>query len=206
MNIVPGPDQHAAFIGKTGSGKTHLALKLIQHLSGTRPIYILDSKRDKTIRRLKNAERTTDYNNIRNMRSPIRIWTPPIEELEDGELIDRFLMDRYREGHNLTFIDEVSEIVGTKRDGGAGFRSLLTRGRSDESACWIGVQRPAGVTRYPFSESTCFYVFRLNDKEDRQRVAQFTHPALENPVSKRFQFWFYRGTDEQDEPHILGPI
>lgn len=206
-NILPNPDEHAAFIGKTGSGKSYLAMRMLEHVAsfGGYPIYILDSKGDIAKSKPKNSEIANNYNDVRSLKAPIRIWRPDDEEIMDDELLDKFLLDRYRETHCLTYIDELSEVLHG-RDGGKGFRNLIARGRSRESSLWMSTQRPSGVTRYPFSESTNFYVFRLNDSQDRDRAAEFSHPMLRKPVKKLHQFWFYRSSLEDDTPRLLGPI
>ena len=205
MNIIPKPNDRIAVIGQNGSGKTVLLGKMLKSVYGRLPVYVLNTKDDEVFdkRHFPKAFHTDTIKDIDPRKRPLTIYTPVGEELIDRDLLDDFLQQRFNEGRCITIIDELSQVVSANREG-IGFVNLLSRGRSRWCGVWMGSQRPANVSRLPFSESKGFYVFRLNDRKDRERVAEFTHPDIGEVMPGQYQFWFYRTT--YDSPVMLGPV
>jgi energy-coupling factor transporter ATP-binding protein EcfA2 len=206
MNIIPKPNERIVVIGQNGSGKTVLLAKMIRAAYGRIPIYVLNTKDDPEFdkRHFPKARHVNTFKDVKPRKYALTIYTPTGEELVDRDILDYFLQKRFEEGRNITVIDELSQVVNSNKEG-RGFVNLIARGRSKWVGVWMGSQRPANVTRLPFSESKAFYVFRLNDRKDRERVSEFTHPLLREVMPRKYQFYFYR-TEWENEPVLLGPL
>ncbi|MEM3485288.1 MAG: hypothetical protein QXI12_06670 [Candidatus Methanomethyliaceae archaeon] len=178
---------------------------MVKTLIGTVPIYVLNTKDDDLFSRASfpSAFRTDTIEKVVARKYKLTIYTPTGEELIDRNILDEFLNDRYKEGRCIVVIDELSQVTMPGRDG-VGFVNLLSRGRSRYCSVIMGTQRPAHVSRLPFSESQAFYVFRLNDRKDRLRVGEFTHPHIGEVMPERFCFWYYR--TDFEEPYMMTPI
>ncbi len=205
VSLIPNADEVADIIGQNGTGKSYLIRAMIDVVNGRLPIYVLDTKDEKLFHNIPHSTRVTRYADIKGVRGsyPVIVYTPTARELANEELLDQFCEDRYNEGNCLTVIDETTQVI-RRNQPGPGALSLLSRGRGRKAPSWWGMQRPSSVSRWPFSEGKAFYVFRLNDKQDRARVAEFTHPTLGGEKPGKHRFWFYR--TDFEEPVMAGPI
>jgi DNA helicase HerA-like ATPase len=197
-------------IGQTGSGKTTLTASLVQHaITRHYPVAILDTKGEEKfnglhpITKLAKITRDTD----------VIVYRPDLDELRE-DLYDAFLLKMfYRRRSGIVLINEVSSL-GTPATPGKGLLALIARGRhhlvrgSVVRTTLIGeTQRPRQIPRQVLVECTSFAVFRLADKDDRVRVAAFTHPALAGPPdvladgrrALPHTFWYFMAHYEQPQ-------
>ena len=89
-------------------------------------------------------------------------------------------------------------------------RNVLAHGRAKKITVITTSQRPVDVPRSVFTEATYVSVFRLNDKKDVQRVAEFTPPGmLEKRLPDFHSFWYSPAHHRADDPYpyvILSPV
>lgn len=151
-------------MGRTGSGKTVLALWLLSHANfDQKPYYVIDYKGDDHIARLDRA-REIALNEI--PRHPgIYVVRPLPHETEN---VERWLWRVYSNGNSGLYFDEAYMVP----DDGA-FPALLTQGRSKNINSIIITQRPAWISRFVFSEANQYAIFHLNDRDDRKKVWRF---------------------------------
>lgn len=163
------PNERYAFVGKTGSGKTSLAIVLAGTFARTVPypweVWWIDTKNDKedlaTLRTwgFRNAASQKD-------RSPDTGGLPnalyfKIESKSDADIIDQaqaFIGMAYRRGNVVLVIDEYTQVVPSKASAGTDLLNVFQRGRSKN----VGL---IGLTQEPF------YV-------PRQLISQATHICL----------------------------
>ena len=198
-----------AVIGKTGSGKTFF-IKNLLFTSVIFPILIIDTKADQSFDEFYNFNYTEFVDNyidaINKLQVyPVVVYRPNPHELLNIELIDsvlRFIYDYVRgcivvideaySLHKSTFIQE-------------GYFSLLTRGRSRDITVVSGAQRPKMLSRFILSECNEFYIFKLNDYEDRQRLYDLIpHEEIINTITEDYHFFYYNV--ETDELKYMSPI
>lgn len=181
--------ERGVIIGKTGSGKTTLMVKLILY-SLAFPIVIIDTKVDDTFNILSYYYETNILQDVieRLEKEPVILYRPePLDIIENK--IDDFLNYLYENVRNCyVYIDEAYQLHTPTID--KGFLNLLMRGRSKNISVVCGVQRPRNVSRYIFTEANKFYIFELTDLEDRKRVYEFCAFEQVLEIPEQYHFWF----------------
>lgn len=185
----PDNSQRTAVMGRTGSGKTQFGIWLLSHMDFTsQPWVVFDFKGDALINEIPYAK---------NIALDKVISDPGIYVVRprpgDDEAVDVFLERIWEQEHVGIFIDE-AYCIDKNSDA---FNAILTQGRSKHIPAIILTQRPAWISRFVFSESDFFAIFHLNDKKDRDRVAQFLpdpneqeQADLEQRLQKYHSLWF----------------
>lgn len=157
--------EHVCIIGSTGSGKTTLARDL---LMWRRYVVYLQSKTDDLIwRGFRTAKQLKDIDLTESTRWKLR----PSLARQGVEFWDAMDM-AYREGGWTVYMDEMYWLKHLGIEGKAVI--LLTQGRSEHVTCVVGVQRPAWVTRFAFSETRHFFSFGMNDDRDIVAIREIT--------------------------------
>lgn len=177
--------EHLTLLGPTGSGKTTLALQLLQKhpkviILGTKP-------RDTLLRTLVDRG---PYDLIRKGPIPAGsnrvVYWPSISsiaQLEDkewpgrAEIRDHVLDHIYKEGLAgrgwTLYVDEVSIVTGREYlNLGRIMSYLWSQGRSSGISVAAGTQRPAGIPRGAYSEPRHFFFWRLRDRGDLERIRE----------------------------------
>ena len=183
---LPDRTQRISIIGRNGSGKTQAAAWLLSHAAFDKyPYIVVDYKYDAL---LNNVPRIKEIGlTSRLPKEPgLYIVHPRPHENED---VEDFL-ERIWEHESIgVYIDE-AHMLPTK----GAFQSLLTQGRSKRIPMIVVTQRPAWVSKFVFSEANFFWVFHLNDRQDRKRVEEFVPISMDEPLP-RYNGWWY-DTDE----------
>lgn len=190
MPIQPG--ERVAFVGQTGSGKTTAIIALLDRLWGVRQIQVQDGKGDSGWKRLAvpHVTRLETVIRYRWPQYPMVIWTPTPRDLKERDPLDAWCQWVYDRHHTIAVVDEVTLICpGT--DPTLGLLSILTRGRDLDITTIVGTQRPRRVPLIMFTEAQHIFCFFLQDKKDRERVAEFTHPIMAQEVPDDHGFWYY---------------
>lgn len=108
----------------------------------------------------------------------------PIPEVSD-DAIEAALWKTHARGECGLYIDE-----GYMLPNRAAFRAILTQGRSLRIPCVTLTQRPVFISKFVFSESEFFTVFRLTDRTDRKRVTEFV-PVNQNYTLRQYNSYFF---------------
>src|SRR5262249_979811 len=161
---LPRSDHRTAIMGRTGSGKTALALFLLSHSNfNEKPYYIVDYKGDQHISEL-NRAREIDLHEL--PRQPALYIVRPLPHQQ--EAMEHWLWRVYSHGNSGLYFDEAYMLP----DEGA-FPAILTQGRSKGINSIVITQRPAWISRFVFSEANQFSAFHLNDRDDRKKLWRF---------------------------------
>ncbi len=188
MSLLLKPGERGLLVGKTGSGKTMGATFLLRHLPP--PIIVLDTKGDDHLPRSFDPRITDRVDGLTDrIDQPITIVTPTASELIDVAGLDDWIGSLPAPA--TLYIDELYQVHFGSGRAGPGLVGLLTRGRSRGMTTLMSTQRPAWISRFCLTETENFYVYRLSDPADRDRVARLTAPQIER-IPRRFHFWFYR--------------
>lgn len=170
----PQLDSRVTINGRTGSGKTVSGLWLLSNADfDKQPFVVIDYKRDKTIGQIARIEKigldeVPDYPGLYHLQ--------PMPH-EDAE-VESWLWKVWHHEKIGLFIDE-----GFLIPDGKAFKSLLVTGRSKLIPIYTLSQRPVKVNRFVFTEADFLQTFRLNDKDDRERIKELTPTPIDGETS-----------------------
>ncbi len=203
LHIEIREDQRAAIVGKTGSGKTYLARRMLRPL---RRLVVLDPKGtlhkwgleewDRGSRkRLADGEDVRVRVALEAGTNPNRFWEAVMQEV-------------YEAADVFVYIDEAYGVV-TGPNPGEYLQAIWTRGREFRVGAIAASQRPKRIPLIMLSEADHLFVFRLGLKADRDFMAEFVPEASTGegeertvfpdiPVKDKYGFWYYN--TEADRP------
>lgn len=177
--------------GKTGSGKTYLARSL---LAGVPRLIVIDPKA--TLRNW-NLTIPTERHWRRFERGEpgrFRIMSPIVQ---DPEAWYEALFKRvYYVGDCTVYIDEAYAVAGQGVRPGRWLTALYTRGRELGIGVWAATQRPTWIPLFLLSESDWFIIFRLQMREDRDRLAGMAGERVRLPIPDTHGFYLYNTGQE----------
>lgn len=178
--------EHVGLVGPTGSGKTTLALELLDRrdfvtVLGTKP---RDATLDKLVRRQgyellkkwpRRGPRIRDVkmsDGTERRRSHVVLW-PPFRTAADkhnqAHVFDDALGELFANGGWCVFADEVFYLckeLGLEQH----LTTMWTQGRSVGVTLVAGTQRPAFVPLYLYDQSTHLFLWGDNDERNLARV------------------------------------
>jgi energy-coupling factor transporter ATP-binding protein EcfA2 len=175
--------EHVAVIGMTGSGKTTLARRLLEHRKYR---VMLVTKPDDV--QWDGYQQVSDAASIDAAKGRAwRLW-PPIDH-DASRAQFRAALDRaWHEGGWTLYLDELYHLEHL------GLRNAviqhLTQGRSKNVTVVAGVQRPAWVTKFAFSETTHCFVFKMGNDEDLAAIGKQIGKAFARQVDALPRFHF----------------
>lgn len=180
------------FTGKTRSGKTTAARIISSKLNR---LIVFDPKNqiDNDEWNLEDATDATwqaldDGEEIR-----MRV-VPPVEN------VDLFWIEQLTkvfEAQNCTlYIDELYMIVPPGTKSPAILSALWTQGGGLNIGVWSCSQRPTLIPLFAISESEHWFMFRLTNLDDRQRMASFMTDAVIAPIKDKHGFWYMSVDDD----------
>lgn len=186
---LPGPDKRLAIVGSTGSGKTFAG---VWHLSVAdfhlRPWIIIDFKRDKLLSQLGATEISFTG---KVPAAPGLYIIRPIPERDD-DLVREFLWKIWAQENVGVYTDE-GYMLGNRNPA---LNALLTQGRSKHIQMITLSQRPVWMSRFVFSESDYFQVFRLNDRRDYDSIQAMISLDIRKRLPPYHSHWYDVGADE----------
>jgi ABC-type oligopeptide transport system ATPase subunit len=176
---LPEKNSRTIIVGKTGSGKTTLAIRLLELYSN---VFVLDSKAEL---RLKNYVVCNTFEQIQKTKYNRIIYAPNASELLDKSVIDDFFSYIYDQKNCCIYIDELLSITQHQFDLTYHLKAILTRGRSRNIACIMSTQSPMRLPHYVLSQAEYYYVFQLRLPQDRRKIYEITGLDEERQKSLR---------------------
>lgn len=180
--------QHVSFLGKTGSGKTRLALQLLARTCTPElPGYItvMKAKDDTVTDFLRDHDRwkriltfPPGLVNPASKPAGYAVWPhhthdPEADEVRHEAVFHRMHRQLYVKGDNIIFDDEVVSLVremDMKRD----LTRIWTKGRSIGSGLWAATQRPAMVPLEMYDQADHLFLGTIKDKRSRERFGEIS--------------------------------
>jgi DNA helicase HerA-like ATPase len=171
VSIRVKPSERACFFGRTGSGKTTLATRLLLESAPSVHWVILDSKQQIELPGV-------PINRSFKPKQPRQIIRVP--DIEGAEIaLWQLEILRIWQGHNrVIYIDELLDVVPSNRRLGPGLGRAIRTGRSRGVGVWAGSQRPSDIPSQVFTEAEHFFNFQLSFARDREKIASFTDDSL----------------------------
>jgi hypothetical protein len=163
IDITPGPTDRAVLMGRTGSGKTVLAM----HLLASRRFVVVHDSKDKLF--WPGYARYTELSALMQAPEPKLIYAPNHWEIDDLEKQELFFRWIYERKNTTLYVDEVYAVANANNIPHY-YRACLTRGRQLGISTFSATQRPKRIPLEILSESEHYYVFSLLLPEDRDKV------------------------------------
>lgn len=178
------PGDHVAIVGMTGSGKTTFARQILK-LRGYTVVFATKAKDDSLYKPLEQMgfvirdewdpgawqETGERYVIFRPMRPGERPTRDVLER--QAEAFREALLDVFVVGGWCCYFDEVrylADDLGLARE----LNVLWLQGRSLNISMVASTQRPVAVPRNMFEQATWIITWRVSDKDDRYRTAEYT--------------------------------
>lgn len=183
---LPGPSNRTTVIGRTGSGKSHLAAWLLSTQNYDEiPWIILDFKDEQKdiINKIDRSIELTLDDELPT-RAGIYIIKP---STTDKEVLAEWFQRVFDHRNIGLFIDEVFPIGQHNEQ----FNMLLMQGRSKDIPIICCTQRPANISVYCFSEASYYFVFDLTKTRDRQTVHHEISAIPVKYVLPKYQSYWY---------------
>lgn len=202
------PSEHVFIAGGTGSGKSVLADVYTAGMTET--VIKIDIKDDTYARRMKGEPlwrglvENEDFEVCHSLdavkRSEFKkiIYVPPYDE-QEPEFYNELAKYVYQEGNTRLWIDELMLFTdGTFTTKIPFLKAIYVSGRSRNSTILACTQRPLGIPAISIANSQHFFIFRMNNEQDRKKIADVSgcDKFLEPPP--KYVFWYYREGDETE--------
>lgn len=176
------------FVGRTGSGKTTLADRLIRHL-GYRTA-VLDPKHRWEFPGYKLVEHYDP-----SPQTIRQVFRPRDGETEDWRDAETFLKAVWGYGiPTVVYIDELTALSTPRRTIPI-LADFVRLGRQVGMGCWYASQRPKDVPSLFLSEAEHWTVFDLRYAADRDKCVGFLGENVAGRVSEPFAFWYSNPTE-----------
>lgn len=181
-----GSDEHAAIVGRNGTGKTMAGAWLLG-LNNLRakPWFILDYKGEELLNAVPRI-RPVDFNDMPEEPGLYILHASPSPR--DQESVEDWFW-KIAEGENRgLFIDEGYMLPQLRK---GGFSTILTQGRAKRNSVITLSQRPVNVDRTAFSESSHLLAFDLNDDRDIRTIQESSPKDFFDDDLQEYWFRWY---------------
>ena len=192
-------DKHVLVCGSTGSGKSYLAE---QYLKNYEYVVKLDTKDETAERRKrgispwegltegKDCSVTSHFEELDEIETKKIIFNPSYYD-QTEETFNQFFDWVLLRENTIVWIDELMSI-GTAQKTPRALLRCYTQGRSKNIGLWACSQRPAGIPAICMSNSDYYFIFNLNNVNDRKRIYEMTGMSEMMTLPTGHNFWCYK--------------
>jgi len=103
----------------------------------------------------------------------------------------RYMEMIYKAGDAIIYIDEVNAVIPPRKNPPQVFLDVWQRGRERNIGGWASTQRPVSIPILFLTEAYHFFVFRLNNENDRKTVSEYTDKAILTKVPDQYGFYYF---------------
>jgi len=202
MEISIPQNERVLIAGMTGSGKTYFAERLLEP---AKRLIVFDNKNN--LKKRLNLVSPTKKNLMKFLRgADMRLHIPsPVLSDDGGEEYYNYWWRLVYEAANCTvYIDELLTMIKNAQTYSPFMKAtyvtsrepVIKNGRVVKGNVGViaSTQRPANIPTFTMTESGEFFVFTLQNPDDRDKLAQYTRPELEEIVPDEHGFYHYSKT------------
>ena len=200
-SIVPTipTDKHVLICGTTGTGKSVLAE---QYLKNYKYVVKLDTKDETAERRKNNLSPweglqegkhftvTDKLEELDEIETDKIIFRPSYYD-QTEEMFNYFFDWVFLRENTLVWIDELMGFT-TAQKAPRSLSRCYTQGRSKNIGLWACSQRPSGIPAIALSNSDYYFIFNMNNINDRKRIYDMTGLKEMLELPKGHNFWYYQ--------------
>lgn len=162
---TPGPSEHIAIAGRTGSGKTFAALEMLSLRDmDNMAWFVIDHKRDDSIKAL-NLEPFNPSNPFLPRRGLFHVKANIRESFRD--VLERFMVRGFERGKVGFYVDE-GHLLGPSE----AVRMIMVAGRSKHVPMMWTSQKASWIDPFIWSQAHYYRVFQLQTKLDTKRFEE----------------------------------
>lgn len=175
--------ERVLFVGRTGSGKTTLADRLIRTL-GYRTV-VIDPKHLWEFPGYRLVDRYDPDTYVTR-----QVFRPVDDDRREWRDTQTFLESVwYGPRQTIIYVDELTRL-STPRKTVPILADFIRLGRQLGFGVWTASQRPRDIPTLFLSETEHFFVFDLRTPGDREKVADFLGPSVEQRIKEDYAFWY----------------
>lgn len=209
MNNTIKDSEHVFICGGTGSGKSVVADVYTAGMEET--VIKIDIKDDTYARRRdgqpvwRGLVENEDFEVVSSLQDVYKsefkkiIYVPPFEE-QTEENYNELAKYVYTEGDMRLWIDELMLFTNSAQSYPDFLKAILVSGRSRRATVLMCTQRPMGIPPVCIANSQHFFVFSMNNDQDRKKMADVTGCKKFLTIPPKYSFWYYR---EGDNPETV---
>lgn len=176
-------DQRLFLRGRTGSGKTTLADRLIRQL-GYRTV-VIDPKHSWDYPGYEVVDQYDPHPRL--MRQVFRPKDDAADEWKDAV---EFMSDIWSyDVPTVTYIDELTSLTTPRRSPRV-LATLVRLGRQRGFGTWYASQRPKDCPGLFFTEAENWAVFDLITQDDRDKVSGYMGDVVRQRIREPYAFWW----------------
>ena len=180
------------FGGRTGSGKTTIADKLIK-ITGYRTV-VIDPKHSWDFPGYHHVKTYDPHPETRR-----QVFRPKDDADEGWEDLIRFLTDVWEfDVPTVVYVDELTSVT-TPRRAPRVLSTLVRLGRQRGFGTWYASQRPKDCPSLFFTEAEHWLIFDLITQDDRDKVSGYMGDKVRGRVMEPYAFWYMA-------PHMRDPL
>jgi hypothetical protein len=196
----PEPGQHVCLVGPNGCGKTTIGMQLLvrfmvmydfltgvalvmkphkgpksdgKNATGDRTVAALVRKYGGRITRVWPPRKLLPWQKRPTFWGlwPKSVNDPKVDKPEHHDVFRTCLLDTFNTGDSVVFADEAAGLADDL-DLDEELIQTLTRGRSMKASAILATQRPRFVPRAMFSEAKHFFLWKMSDLGEYERVRE----------------------------------
>lgn len=176
-------DERVLFVGRTGSGKTTLADRIIRTI-GYRTIVIDPKHRWE----FPGYRLVHQYNP--DPRLIRQVFRPKDDEQDDWRDVEVFLESVWNAGvPSVVYIDELTRLSTPRRTIPI-LADFVRLGRQAGMGTWYASQRPKDVPSLFLSEAEHWFVFDLRYVADREKAVGFLGENVAQRITEPYAFYY----------------
>jgi len=197
---ILNPNDRYGIVGKTGSGKTQLAIvlasKYAQQLHRPWEVWWIDTKNDPTdIKKLRswgacNGANERDRQRPGGLRNFLYF---KINEDSGYSVVDQAqakIQEAYERGHIIVVVDEYTQVVPSDRNPGYGLKNVFARGRGKKVGLIGLTQEPVFVPRMLLSQASHLAFFTVTYEADKKYLRNLCKVYVP-PAEQGDKYGFY---------------
>jgi len=193
-SIIPKRNERSILVGKTGTGKTTLAMEILQAYTfvlAIDPIHVLREKLPKEYVLCKSPKQLAWHG-----RSHKKLLYQPDPDFFGWEWYNEVYELAFHAGNRMVYTDEGLRVMRPNGQAPPYMEACYTAGRQKGVGMITCSQRPAKIDLRVMSEAEHYYAFRLRLREDRERMASLMHEDVLHHPPKGHSFHYWRDSDE----------
>jgi hypothetical protein len=211
------PDERVFIAGKTGSGKTYLAERLLDDFPF---VVVLDNKglfgTDRNTKEFYLARKgyglcysLDELPEFAKKYKKIVYRPDPILEGNRKEFLDEmdaFMWWIYNRENCILYVDESTAVTDSSNIL-PGHNAIMKRGREKNIGCWNSSQQPVNVHNTLISEAEHIFAFRTQLQGHRDKLAGFMGDIVRQQIPGQLKYhYYYFNPETMDDAVLSTPI